>query len=52
MKLEDTTAEQESEDDDMERCAPAEGGGPAEGEEERHDNIEKNVSGGTALLSG
>lgn len=35
MKLEDTAPEQETEDDDMERCAPA-GGGTAQGEEERH----------------
>lgn len=26
MKLEDTAPEQETEDDDMERCAPADGG--------------------------
>lgn len=36
MKLEDTAPEQETEDDDMERRAPADGGGPAQGEEERH----------------
>lgn len=35
MKLEVTGPEQETEDE-TERCAPADGGGPAQGEEERH----------------
>lgn len=35
MKLEDRAPEQETEGDDMERCAPADGGGPAQGEEEK-----------------